>query len=81
MVIGNFLILPDDLQQQYVPYAPPFVQRGYRRRHDTLSYDRATTVRSHSRGAVVAGEMVTLGPATAHQSNARFPLGHISMPP
>ena len=36
VVIGNFFALPADLQRQYVPYAPPFVQQEYVRRYGTL---------------------------------------------
>lgn len=32
-VIGNFFTLPDHLQRRYLPDAPPFVQKAYRRRH------------------------------------------------
>lgn len=33
IVIGDFFTLPDDLQASYAPYAPPFIQHEYRRRH------------------------------------------------
>jgi hypothetical protein len=39
LVIGDFFTLPGDLQDRYLPYAPPFVQQECLRRHGTVSYD------------------------------------------
>jgi hypothetical protein len=33
VVIGDFFTLSANVQRQYVPYAPPFVQQEYARRH------------------------------------------------
>jgi len=32
-VIGSFFALPPDVQRLYLPWAPPFIRREYRRRH------------------------------------------------
>jgi hypothetical protein len=42
VVIGHFFTLSADLQRQYVPYAPPFVQQEYVRRYGTPGHGRVS---------------------------------------
>lgn len=41
LMTGSFLTLPDALQWQYAPYAPPYVQIAFRRRHNISEDDPA----------------------------------------
>jgi uncharacterized protein len=38
-VTSSFFALADDRQRAYLPYAPRFIQREYRRRHDRTKFD------------------------------------------
>lgn len=33
LVVGSFFTIPSERQRSYLPYAPTFIQREYRRRH------------------------------------------------
>jgi hypothetical protein len=36
-VVGSFFALPEDRQRAYLPYAPAFIRREYRRRQSVAS--------------------------------------------